>query len=165
MPENRDIRVCEAANTPVGCSSEKKVLHQQDGEASPRQVLLEVKDLEVTYGSGRKAFKAVNRANFEIYKGETFGLVGESGSGKTTIGRALVNFKVGTVHGLEGLAAGAVGHLEVLDLKQDLPGRGLSILLMQDLFFARTPHWGIRCFANANVTIFRHPASPPLSTV
>ena len=90
MPENRDIRVCEAANTPVECSSEKTVLRQQDGEASPRQVLLEVKDLEVTYGSGRKAFKAVNRANFEIYKGETFGLVGESGSGKTTIGRAIM---------------------------------------------------------------------------
>ena len=90
MPENRDIRVCEAANTPAGCSNEKTVLRQQDGEASPRQVLLEVKDLEVTYGSGRKAFKAVNRANFEIYKGETFGLVGESGSGKTTIGRAIM---------------------------------------------------------------------------
>ena len=90
MPENRDVRVCEAVNTPVECSSEKTVLRQQDGEASPRQVLLEVKDLEVTYGSGRKAFKAVNRANFEIYKGETFGLVGESGSGKTTIGRAIM---------------------------------------------------------------------------
>ena len=90
MPENRDIRVCEAANTPVECSSERTVLRQQDGAASPRQVLLEVKNLEVTYGSGRKAFKAVNRANFEIYKGETFGLVGESGSGKTTIGRAIM---------------------------------------------------------------------------
>jgi oligopeptide transport system ATP-binding protein len=88
MPENRDIRVCEIANTPVECSSERTVLHQQDGEASPRQVLLKVKDLEVTYGSGRKAFKAVNRANFEIYKGETFGLVGESGSGKTCPPRA-----------------------------------------------------------------------------
>ena len=55
-----------------------------------REVLVEVKNLEVTYGSGRKAFKAVNRANFEIYKGETFGLVGESGSGKTTIGRAII---------------------------------------------------------------------------
>ena len=32
----------------------------------------------------------MNRANFEIYKGETFGLVGESGSGKTTIGRAIM---------------------------------------------------------------------------
>ncbi len=50
----------------------------------------EVKNLEVTYGSGRKAYKAVSNANFTIYKGETFGLVGESGSGKTTIGRAIM---------------------------------------------------------------------------
>ena len=55
-----------------------------------KEVLLEVKDLEVTYGTGRKKYRAVNRANFTIYKGETFGLVGESGSGKTTIGRAIM---------------------------------------------------------------------------
>ena len=48
--------------------------------AEERETLLEVKDLEVTYGSGKKAYRAVNRANFKIYKGETFGLVGESGS-------------------------------------------------------------------------------------
>ena len=57
--------------------------------AQPK-ILLQVKDLEVTYGSGRKKYKAVSHANFEIYKGETFGLVGESGSGKTTIGRAIM---------------------------------------------------------------------------
>ena len=62
------------------------------------------------------------------------GLAG-AGFAHQTKGLTLVNFKVGTVHGLEGLAAGAVGHLEVLDLKQDLPGRSLSILLAQDLFF------------------------------
>ena len=55
-----------------------------------RETLLEVKDLQVTFGSGRKKFVAVNDVNFEIYKGETFALVGESGSGKTTIGRAIV---------------------------------------------------------------------------
>ena len=59
-------------------------------EEREREILLEVKDLEVTYGSGRKAYRAVNCANFNIYKGETFGLVGESGSGKTTIGRAIM---------------------------------------------------------------------------
>jgi oligopeptide transport system ATP-binding protein len=32
----------------------------------------------------------VDKVNFNIYKGETFGLVGESGSGKTTIGRAII---------------------------------------------------------------------------
>ena len=55
-----------------------------------RQPLIEVKNMQVTFGSGRKKFVAVNDVNFTIYKGETFALVGESGSGKTTIGRALV---------------------------------------------------------------------------
>lgn len=55
-----------------------------------REVLVQVKDLEVTFGERRKKYVAVQKANFEIYKGETFGLVGESGSGKTTIGRAIM---------------------------------------------------------------------------
>lgn len=52
--------------------------------------ILEVTDLSVAFGRGRKKFIAVNKVNFNIYQGETFGLVGESGSGKTTIGRAIV---------------------------------------------------------------------------
>ena len=55
-----------------------------------REILVEVNHLNVTYGSGKKAYEAVQDANFKIYKGETFGLVGESGSGKTTIGRAIL---------------------------------------------------------------------------
>ena len=55
-----------------------------------REVLVEVNHLNVTYGSGKKAYEAGQDANFKIYKGETFGLVGESGSGKTTIGRAIL---------------------------------------------------------------------------
>ena len=55
-----------------------------------REILLEVKDLSVTFGKKRNPFKAVDHVSFHIYKGETFGLVGESGSGKTTIGRAII---------------------------------------------------------------------------
>ena len=44
----------------------------------------------MTFGKHRHAFEAVRGVNFDIYKGETFGLVGESGSGKTTIGRAII---------------------------------------------------------------------------
>jgi len=55
-----------------------------------REPLVEVKNMQVTFGSGKKKFVAVNDVNFTIYKGETFSLVGESGSGKTTIGRAIV---------------------------------------------------------------------------
>ena len=54
-----------------------------------REKLIELKDLQISFGTGRKKFVAVDHVNFDIYKGETFSLVGESGSGKTTIGRAI----------------------------------------------------------------------------
>ncbi|MDI7740655.1 ATP-binding cassette domain-containing protein [Lysinibacillus fusiformis] len=57
---------------------------------STRDVLLEVRNLNVTFGKGKNKFQAIRDVSFEIYKGETFGLVGESGSGKTTIGRSIM---------------------------------------------------------------------------
>ena len=54
-----------------------------------KEKLIELKDLQITFGTGKKKFVAVDHVNFDIYKGETFALVGESGSGKTTIGRAI----------------------------------------------------------------------------
>ncbi|MBR2761344.1 MAG: ABC transporter ATP-binding protein [Solobacterium sp.] len=55
-----------------------------------KEVLVEVKNVDITFGSGKKIFRAVTNASFNIYKGETFALVGESGSGKTTIARAII---------------------------------------------------------------------------
>ena len=55
-----------------------------------KEILLSIKDVDITFGKGDKAVKAVKNASFDIYKGETFSLVGESGSGKTTIGRAVI---------------------------------------------------------------------------
>lgn len=54
-----------------------------------KEKLIELKDLQITFGTGKKKFVAVDHVNFDIYKGEAFALVGESGSGKTTIGRAI----------------------------------------------------------------------------
>ena len=55
-----------------------------------REILLSLKNVDITFGKGDTAVRAVQNATFDIYKGETFSLVGESGSGKTTIGRAVI---------------------------------------------------------------------------
>jgi oligopeptide transport system ATP-binding protein len=55
-----------------------------------REKLVELKNVKVSFGTGRKEFTAVKNVSFDIFKNETFSLVGESGSGKTTIGRAIL---------------------------------------------------------------------------
>jgi len=52
--------------------------------------LLEIKNLETSYGSGKRQVKAVDGVDLEVYSGEVLGLVGESGCGKTTLGRTIL---------------------------------------------------------------------------
>jgi peptide/nickel transport system ATP-binding protein len=69
------------------------------------QPLLDVKDLVVRYGRGRKAAvapAAVDGVSFSIAPGETVGLVGESGSGKSTIGKAIL--------GLQKVSGGSISY-------------------------------------------------------
>ena len=62
--------------------------------------ILDIADLEVTYGRGRGAVTAVRDIGLSVAEGESFGLVGESGSGKSTVLRA--------VCGLAPITAGSV---------------------------------------------------------
>jgi oligopeptide transport system ATP-binding protein len=54
------------------------------------EALLEVRNLTVNFGKGRKKFAAVNNVSFAINQNETFGVAGESGSGTTTLGRTIL---------------------------------------------------------------------------
>ncbi|UEM18871.1 ABC transporter ATP-binding protein [Skermanella mucosa] len=51
--------------------------------------MIEVEDLNVTFGHGESAIHAVQGVTFRVGEGESFGLVGESGSGKSTVLRAV----------------------------------------------------------------------------
>lgn len=51
-----------------------------------KNAIIEVNDFSMEFGS----FKAVKKLNFEVLRGETFGLLGSNGSGKTTTLRALL---------------------------------------------------------------------------
>lgn len=52
--------------------------------------ILEVRNLSVTYSSGKKTVYAVNNVDLKIGKKETLGIVGETGAGKTTLALSIL---------------------------------------------------------------------------
>lgn len=58
--------------------------------AKDEKPLVEIRNLDITYGSNLKKFYAIKNLNLNIYENEVLGLVGESGSGKSTTGRAII---------------------------------------------------------------------------
>ncbi|MGC9399693.1 MAG: ABC transporter ATP-binding protein [Anaerolineae bacterium] len=55
-----------------------------------KEILVQIRDLAVTYHTRLGDLSAVDGVSFDIYKGEILGLVGESGCGKSTLGKALL---------------------------------------------------------------------------
>jgi peptide/nickel transport system ATP-binding protein len=59
-------------------------------------VVLQVKNLSVTYRTGRGDVQATRDVSFDLHKGEALALIGESGCGKTTLSLALIRMNAGS---------------------------------------------------------------------
>ena len=123
--------------TEVITPAERQVAHAQLYAQTP---LLVVKDVAKDYISrvglwGKKAFRALDSINFEVYEGETLGLVGESGCGKSTLGNAILQ--------LDPASSGAIFY-QGQDITQ-LKGKALRALrkdiqiIFQDPFSSLNP--------------------------
>lgn len=108
-------------------------------EESAVTPVLEYRGVEVRFGGGKGAFRAVDGVDLCVAPGEVVGLVGESGSGKTTLGRLAV--------GLSPLTGG-----RVLLNGTDLSGasgrrtnelrRGIA-MIHQDPASSLDPRWSV----------------------
>src|SRR5205814_2050046 len=76
----------------AACKSRIDLKHGGAAMTAEADAIVSVRDLQVRFQTSdrRATVKAVDGVNFDVRRGETFGIIGESGSGKTTIGRTLV---------------------------------------------------------------------------
>ncbi|MGC5246689.1 dipeptide ABC transporter ATP-binding protein [Gordonia sp. DT219] len=111
------------------------------GDVAP---LLDIKDLEVAFGSDKDSVRAVSGVNLRVYPGQTVAVVGESGSGKTTTANAVLNLLPGS-----GRITGGTIMFDGLDLTKasakqidQLRGTGIG-LVPQDPMSNLNPLWKI----------------------
>lgn len=99
-------------------------------------VILEVKNLKISFDINKKTAYAVNDLSFMIKKGQTLGIVGESGSGKSLSALAimrLIPFPPGKIEGGEILFQGM--DLTKIDLKtmQKIRGKDIAMIFQEPM--------------------------------
>ena len=102
--------------------------------------LLQIEDLEITFGHGSDAVRAASGVSFSVYPGEVLGVVGESGSGKSITALSVMGLlaKQGRVTGGRILFEGQ----DLLELSagqlDDLRGTRIG-MIFQDIMYSLNP--------------------------
>jgi ABC-type dipeptide/oligopeptide/nickel transport system ATPase subunit len=94
--------------------------------------MIAVEGLNVTFGHGRQAVRAVRDVSFRVAEGESFGLVGESGSGKSTVIRTLCGL-IGQWSGRMAMSG------QALTARRDKPFYKLVQMVFQDPYGSLHP--------------------------
>lgn len=127
-----------------------KNLLANDLEANPfdktnKETILKIKELSVKFPITKGVFKrvvnhfvAVNKVNFELLKGECFGVIGESGSGKSTLSQAILRLQdsLGDIKFLDK-------DIKSLDKKELNKFRSNMQIVFQDPFNSLNPRMSI----------------------
>jgi peptide/nickel transport system ATP-binding protein len=126
--------------------------------------LIEVRNLNIAYGSPAGWTNVVQGVSFEIARGEAFGLVGESGCGKSTVAYRLLGY--GTVNSLVQTGEVLFDGTDLLKLDAKSLGRmrGSRIALVpQNPTTSLSP--GMRVGSQIREMIATHKALPPGMTM
>lgn len=113
-------------------------------ESAVSQPLLQIRDLTVSFGTGKKAREVLHGVDLDVFPGETVAIVGESGSGKSTTAAAVINLLPGT-----GAVTGGSISLDGVDLlsagrreMESIRGRDIGYV-PQDPMSNLNPVWSI----------------------
>ncbi|WP_345751255.1 ABC transporter ATP-binding protein [Microbacterium rhizophilus] len=113
-------------------------------ENTVSEPLLKIRDLKVSFGTGKNAREVLHGVDLEIHPGETVAIVGESGSGKSTTAAAVIDLLPGTgaVTGgsiqLDGVELTTAGRREM----EQIRGREIGYV-PQDPMSNLNPVWSI----------------------
>src|ERR671936_3115272 len=105
-------------------------------------MLLEVRDLSVSFPTADGIVQAVRGISFDVDRGRTLGIVGESGSGKSVATQTIVGLTPGAQISGQALFEGR--DLLTMDAEQLRRVRGAEIaLIFQDPLSSLHPHYRV----------------------